>query len=103
MKYLKNPETGKIISGEAFGVYFDDWIEPTSAELTQLKREQLKAALKNSRQIYLNQTFQPAFEAMEEGIEYEDKTKRQQAKQELKEIKNATTLTALNKFNPVFE
>jgi hypothetical protein len=43
MKYLKEPITGRIVSGEAFGAFFDDWQELTQSEIDTYKLANARA------------------------------------------------------------
>jgi hypothetical protein len=89
----------KIINGQIIELTDEEIAELNQPISTEEKKQRLKQQLLISRQSYLTKTFQEAFEYLEEGIEYPNKKKRTQAKQEIKEIEAATTLTVLNKFN----
>lgn len=69
--------------------------------------EALKEA-KNTRIIYienyLNKTDKNFIKALETGVaNYKEKSKRQQAREEITKIKTCKTLAELNQFNSIFE
>ncbi len=91
------PQHGKDI----YNFQTNTWISKTKNIVD--KKEELRNQLISSRRFYLNKTLEKAFEYYEDGLEYPDKAKRTQAKQEIKDIEAATTITALNRFNAKFE
>lgn len=44
MKHLKNLQTNEIIKGEAFGSFFDNWIELTENEILAYELQEAKTA-----------------------------------------------------------
>jgi hypothetical protein len=42
--YLKNPATGQVITGEAFGIYFDSWETPSQSEIDAYKLQEAKTS-----------------------------------------------------------
>lgn len=71
---------------------------PTADKINNLKRN-----LISTRKAYLAKTQNDAFEAVIEGVEYPFTAKRNLAKQEIRNIEAAKTLTALNQFEINFE
>lgn len=74
MKYLKNPTTGEIVKGEAFGAAFDFWQELTESEietheLTQAKLSKI-AQLKINRNAALEKSHEAskAFEIIDDAL-----------------------------------
>ena len=101
---LKKYENDSVIFGE-FANPQDGWEEATSSEIKAHNKRKLAENLIKSRKDYLGNTDFRVLRFIDEGAPYPDeiKTKRTQARREIKEIEACTTLTALNQFNEVFE
>lgn len=103
LPYIEVLPEEQDFSGEAMCVVNGVYQKYALTENVEQKKQRIKNDLKVSRQDYLNSTFQSAFEAMEDGIEHENKIKRFQAKQEIKNIDEAATLAALKEFSVTFK
>lgn len=56
MKYLKEPITGRIVSGENFGAFFDDWQELTQSEINAFEAQKLRDEKITQCKAYLSST-----------------------------------------------
>lgn len=70
---------------------------------TNEKRQDLKNELIAPCRLYLNQTFQAAFEALEDGLEFPEKEKRKLAKAEIRQIEAMNTIKELSDFKSRFK
>lgn len=74
-----------------------------SKETTEQKKVRIKSELVISRKAFFEISTKDAIEYLLASQDYPEKQKRQRAKQEIEDIKAATTLSALNEFSIDFE
>jgi hypothetical protein len=104
IRYLKNLQTNKIISGEAFGASFDEWQELTQSEIDAYELKQAKLAKIAQCKTYLNNTDWQIIALTERNRAVDENVviNRPLAVSRQAEINTCTTIEELNNINTDF-